>query len=178
MATLLQSLPYKEWIIGVGLDSDEHNNPPVKFAQVVRWAQAEGYLLTMPCEVDQQHAASHIWQAIRNIGLHRIDQDVNTIEDQQLCEEIKRRPLALTVCPLSNAYMSDSSKAEAIKTLLAQGIRVTVNSDNVAYFVGYMTENLLRVQKEARSRPGRTSPAGRVRLARAPGCRVSPGTSM
>ena len=149
MATLLQSLPYKEWIIGVGLDSDEQNNPPVKFAQVFRRAQAEGYFLTMHCDVDQQDAVNHIWQAIRDIGVHRIDHGVNALEDQQLCDEIKRRSLALTVCPISNAYVSDSSKAEVIKAMLAQGIRVTVNSDDPAYFVGYMTENLLRVQKEA-----------------------------
>ena len=149
MATLLQSLPYKEWIIGVGLDSAEHNNPPVKFAQVFRRAQAEGYFLTMYCDVDQQDAVKHIWQAIRDIGVHRIDHGVNALEDQQLCDEIKRRSLALTVGPISNASVSDSSKAEVIKVMLAQGKRVTVNSDAPAYFVGYMTENLLRVQKEA-----------------------------
>ena len=96
MATLLQSLPYKEWIIGVGLDSDELNNPPVKFAQVFRRAQAEGYLLTMHCDVDQQDAVNHIWKAIRDIGVQRIDHGVNAHEDQQLCDEIKRRSLALT----------------------------------------------------------------------------------
>jgi adenine deaminase len=81
-------------------------------------------------------------------GVQRIGHGVNALEDQQLCDEIKRRSLALTVCPISNAYVSDSSKAEAIKTMLAQGMRVTVDFDDLAYFVGYMTENLLRVQKE------------------------------
>ena len=103
----------------------------------------------MHCDVDQQHAVNHLWQAIRNIGVQRIDHGGNALEDQQLCDEIKRRSLALTVCPISNAYVSDSSKAEAIKTMLAQGMRVTVDFDDPAYFVGYMTENLLRVQKEA-----------------------------
>jgi adenosine deaminase len=86
---------------------------------------------------------------VRNTGVQCIDHGVNALQDEHLCEEIKRWSLALTVCPISNAHVSDNSKAEAIKTMLAQGIRVTVNSDDPAYFAGYMTENLLRVQKEA-----------------------------
>jgi adenosine deaminase len=148
MTTLLQSLPYKEWIIGVGLDSDEQNNPPSKFAPVFKRARAEGYLLTMHCDVDQQDSVSHIWQAVRDIGVHRIDHGVNALEDKQLCEEIKRRALALTVCPLSNAYAAGGAKSEAIAAMLEAGMRVTVNSDDPAYFPGYMNENLLRVQQE------------------------------
>lgn len=149
MATLLQSLPYKEWIIGVGLDSDEKNNPPLKFAKVFQRARAEGYLLTMHCDVDQQGSVGHIWQTIRDIGVNRIDHGVNSLEDANLCEEIKRRSLALTVCPISNAYVTDGSKAEAIAEMLRRGMRVTVNSDDPAYFPGYMNENLMRVQEEA-----------------------------
>ena len=148
MTTLLQSLPYKGWIVGVGLDSDEKNNPPVKFANVFKRAKEEGYLLTMHCDVDQRNSVSHIWQAIRDIGVNRVDHGVNALEDEQLCEEIKRRSLALTVCPISNAYVTDGSKSEAIKAMLDKGMRVAVNSDDPAYFPGYMTENLMRVQKE------------------------------
>lgn len=148
MTTLLQSLPYKGWIVGVGLDSDEKNNPPVKFANVFKRAKEEGYLLTMHCDVDQRNSVSHIWQAIRDIGVNRVDHGVNALEDEQLCEEIKRRSLALTVCPISNSYVTDGSKSEAIKAMLDKGMRVTVNSDDPAYFPGYMTENLMRVQKE------------------------------
>lgn len=149
MTALLQSLPYKEWIIGVGLDSDEKNNPPSKFSQVFHRARAEGYLLTMHCDVDQQNSVSHIWQAVRDIGVMRIDHGVNALEDELLCEEIKRRAVTLTVCPISNAYVSDGSKAEAIAAMLDAGMRVTVNSDDPAYFPGYMNENLIRVQKDA-----------------------------
>ena len=148
MTTLLQSLPYKEWIIGVGLDSDEKNNPPLKFAQVFQRARAEGYLLTMHCDVDQQGAVSHIWQAVRDIGVNRIDHGVNAIEDKNLCDEIKRRSLALTICPISNAYVVDGTKSEVIAAMLEAGMRVTVNSDDPAYFPGYMNENLIRLQKE------------------------------
>jgi adenine deaminase len=148
MATLLQSLPYKEWIIGVGLDSDEQNNPPSKFARVFRRARAEGYLLTMHCDVDQQNSVSHIWQAVRDIGVNRIDHGVNALEDQELGAEIKRRSLVLTVCPISNAYATGGAKAEAIAAMLEAGLRVTVNSDDPAYLPGYMNENLLWVQQE------------------------------
>ena len=148
MTTLLQSLPYKEWIIGVGLDSDEKNNPPLKFAKVFQRARAEGYLLTMHCDVNQQDSVSHIWQVVRDIGVNRIDHGVNAIEDKNLCEEIKRRSLALTICPISNAYVVDGTKSEVIAAMLEAGMRVTVNSDDPAYFPGYMNENLIRVQEE------------------------------
>ena len=148
MTTLLQSLPYKEWIIGVGLDSDEKNNPPLKFAQVFQRARAEGYLLTMHCDVDQQDSVSHIWQAVRDIGVNRIDHGVNAIEDKNLCDEIKRRSLALTICPISNAYVVDGTMSQVIAAMLEAGMRVTVNSDDPAYFPGYMNENLIRLQKE------------------------------
>ena len=148
MSTLLQSLPYKEWIIGVGLDSDEKNNPPIKFAQVFKRAREEGYLLTMHCDADQQNSVSHIWQAVRDIGVNRIDHGVNALEDKQLCDEIKRRSLALTVCPISNSYVTNGAKSEAIAAMLEAGMRVTVNSDDPAYFPGYMNENLIRVQQD------------------------------
>jgi adenosine deaminase len=148
MTTLLQSLPYKEWIIGVGLDSDEKNNPPLKFAKVFKRAREEGYLLTMHCDVDQENSVSHIWQTVRDIGVDRIDHGVNSLEDRKLCDEIKRRQLALTVCPISNAYVTDSAKSQAIAAMLEAGMRVTVNSDDPAYFPGYMTENLQRVWKD------------------------------
>ena len=149
MATLLESLPYKQWIVGVGLDSDEKNNPPVKFKTVFQRAREEGYLLTMHCDVDQQDSVAHIWQCLRDIDVARIDHGVNSLEDARLCEEIKRRSLALTVCPISNSYVTDGTKAVAIKTMLERGMRVTVNSDDPAYFPGYMTENLIAVQEEA-----------------------------
>jgi adenosine deaminase len=149
MATLLESLPYKQWIVGVGLDSDEKNNPPVKFRNVFRRAREEGYLLTMHCDVDQQDSVGHIWQCLRDIDVGRIDHGVNALEDAKLCAEIKRRGLALTVCPISNSYVTDGTKAAAVKTMLDRGMRVTVNSDDPAYFPGYVTENLIAVQEEA-----------------------------
>ncbi len=148
MTALLQSLPYKEWIIGVGLDSDERNNPPMKFEKVFQRAREEGYLLTVHCDVNQQGSIQHIWQAVNDIGADRLDHGVNAIEDKALCEEIKKRSLALTMCPISNAYVVGGTKADVLDKMLDLGMRVTVNSDDPAYFSGYMNENLIRVQEE------------------------------
>ena len=111
MATLEQSLPYRDWIVGVGLDSDEKGNPPIKFKEVFARARAEGYRLTMHCDVDQENSTRHIWQTVRDIGVDRIDHGVNALEDTALCDEIVQRDLALTVCPISNGCITESLKA-------------------------------------------------------------------
>jgi adenosine deaminase len=148
MATLLDSLPYKQWIVGVGLDSDEHGNPPAKFAAVFARARAEGYLLTMHCDVNQADSVAHIWDCVNLIDVARIDHGVNSLEDPALCDAIRDRGIALTVCPISNAFVTDNSQFAAIETMLERGIRVTLNSDDPAYFDGYMNENFALVQRE------------------------------
>ena len=84
-----------DWIIGVGLDSDERGNPPLKFKDVFARAREEGYHLTMHCDVNQEDSVGHIWDAINEIGVERIDHGVNSLEDEALIAEIKRRDLAL-----------------------------------------------------------------------------------
>ena len=148
MATLLESLPYKEWIIGVGLDSDERNNPPVKFREVFARAREEGYLLTMHCDVDQDNSTGHIRQCIEEIGVDRIDHGVNALDELALCDMARTRGLGFTVCPVSNACVTGDTKSRQIARMLDLGLRVTVNSDDPAYFGGYMTENLLAVEHE------------------------------
>ena len=149
MATLEQSLPYRDWIVGVGLDSDEKGNPPVKFRDVFARARAEGYRLTMHCDVDQENSVRHIWQTVRDIGVDRIDHGVNALEDEALCREIVERGLALTVCPVSNRCITGSLKALEVRRMLEIGMRATVNSDDPAYFQGYIHENLVATQEEA-----------------------------
>ena len=146
---LRQAEPYREWILGVGLDSNEKENPPIKFRNVFADARGQGYKLTMHCDVDQENSVTHIWQCINEIGVNRIDHGVNALEDDALVEEILQRNLGLTVCPISNAYVTDGTKAPAIKAMLSKNLLVTINSDDPAYFPGYMNENLLRVQEEA-----------------------------
>lgn len=146
MATLMESLPYKDWIIGVGLDSDEKGNPPTKFTAVFEHARTEGYFLTMHCDVDQENATEHIRQCLDVIAVDRIDHGVNALDDEALLAEIRDRGLGLTVCPISNGWVTDGLKATEVRKLLDAGVKVTVNSDDPAYFGGYVTENLLAVQ--------------------------------
>jgi adenosine deaminase len=141
----MESLPYQEWIVGVGLDSDERGNPPVKFAAVFARARAEGYQLTMHCDVDQEDSVEHIRQCLDVIGVDRIDHGVNCLESEELQAEITARGLGLTVCPISNSYVRGSSWRDAVRQMLDRDLRVTVNSDDPAYFNGYVTENLLAV---------------------------------
>lgn len=148
MATLLESLPFKEWIIGVGLDSDERGNPPVKFAAVFARAREEGYRLTMHCDVNQQNSIDHIKQCLDRIGVERIDHGVNSLDDESVAAEVAKRGLALTVCPVSNAFVTDGTQAWAIKKMLERGMKVTLNSDDPAYFNAYLEENFRVVQKE------------------------------
>ena len=141
MATLMESLPYQDWIIGVGLDSDERDNPPSKFAAVFARARAEGYMLTMHCDIDQVGSIDNIRSALYDIGVDRIDHGTNIVEDPALVAEVKERGLGLTCCPVSNSFVTSDMKATEMVSLLRDGVRVTVNSDDPAYFGGYMTEN-------------------------------------
>jgi adenosine deaminase len=147
MATLLQSLPYRDWIVGVGLDSDERGNPPVKFAEVFRRARAEGFQLTMHCDVDQEGSVEHIRQSLEEIGVDRIDHGINVLDSEPLTALLERLGLGLTVCPLSNRWVAGDLKAAGIQRLLNRGIRVTVSSDDPAYFGGYVTDNLIATQQ-------------------------------
>jgi adenosine deaminase len=149
METLELALPFRTHLIGVGLDSDEKGNPPVKFAEVFARARSEGLRLTMHCDVDQEASTTHIRQCLDVIDVDRIDHGVNSLDDPALVDEIRRRDLALTVCPISNSYVAGSLKADGVKKMLDVGMRVTINSDDPAYFPGYMTENLLAVAQEA-----------------------------
>jgi adenine deaminase len=147
METLERSLPHRDLIVGVGLDSDEKGNPPVKFKDVFARARAEGFRLTMHCDVDQQDSVAHIWQCLQEIKVERIDHGVNSLEDESLIAEIRDRGLGLTVCPISNSFVCGDLRAKDIRTMLDGKMRVTVNSDDPAYFGGYVTENILATQE-------------------------------
>jgi adenosine deaminase len=149
LETLEQSLPHKDGIIGVGLDSDERGNPPTKFKEVFARARDAGYRLTMHCDVDQENSVDHIWQCLNEIGVERIDHGVNALEDDALIEEIKSRGLGLTVCPISNGYVTDGLKSDEVKRMLDRGVRVTINSDDPAYFLAYVNENLIALHEAA-----------------------------
>ena len=143
------ALPYRAWIIGVGLDSDEKDNPPAKFAAVFRRARAEGFKLTMHCDVNQQDIVPHIRECLELIEVDRIDHGLNALDDPALLDGIRRRGLGLTICPISNRFVVQSLTGAEIRRLLDAGIRVTINSDDPAYFRGYMNENLAALQEDA-----------------------------
>ena len=149
MATLMEALPYKDSIIGVGLDSDERGNPPSKFAAVFARARSEGFMLTMHCDIDQIDSIEHIRQAIEEIGVDRIDHGTNIVESPALVDEVKRRGIGLTCCPMSNSFVTADMKATEMVQLLRDGVKVTVNSDDPAYFGGYMTENYAALANHA-----------------------------
>jgi adenosine deaminase len=145
MATLSESVPYADKIIGIGLDSDERGNPPSKFAAVFARARAEGYRLTMHCDVDQEDAVGHIWQALDDIGVERIDHGVNCLEDAALVARLAADRIGLTVCPVSNGWVTNSRKVPELKAMLEASLLATVNSDDPAYFAAYVNENFQAV---------------------------------
>jgi adenosine deaminase len=148
METLLLALPYKHWLVGVGLDSDEKDNPPLKFAAVFALARSEGLKLTMHCDVNQKNTLVHIGQVLNDIRVDRIDHGVNSLEDPALCEVIRERGLGLTVCPVSNRFCVQDLTATHIRRMLLLDMRATVNSDDPAYFRAYMNENLHALHEE------------------------------
>ncbi|HEY0685947.1 MAG TPA: adenosine deaminase [Steroidobacter sp.] len=148
LQTLRQALPYQDWIVGVGLDSDEKDNPPVKFAEAFSRARDAGLRLTMHCDVNQQNTLLHIRQCLETIGVDRIDHGVNSLEDPALCDIIRERSLGLTVCPVSNRFVVQSLTAAEIRRMLDLGLRATINSDDPAYFRAYLNENLLALHQD------------------------------
>ena len=146
MQTLKQSLPYKDWIVAVGLDSSEVGNPPEKFSAVFDEARAQG-LLTV-AHAGEEGPPEYVWQALDLLQARRIDHGVRCEGDARLVERLTKEQIPLTVCPLSNVKLRgfESMEEHNLKRLMDQGLCVTVNSDDPAYFGGYMTENYLAVQ--------------------------------
>ncbi|MEM7280942.1 MAG: adenosine deaminase, partial [Pseudomonadota bacterium] len=148
MEHLDMALPHRNRIIGVGLDSDEKDNPPIKFADVFQKARDHGFKLTMHCDVNQKDIVSHMWECLNDIKVDRIDHGVNCLEDETMCKEISRRGLGLTVCPVSNRFVVQSLTANEIRNMLDKGIKATINSDDPAYFRAYMNDNFVALQEE------------------------------
>lgn len=145
---LKQAEPYRDWIVGIGLDSDEKDNPPIKFREVYEDARKQGYRLTAHCDPDQENSVANIWEALTVLGVERIDHGTNALEDPSLIEELATRKIGLTVCPVSNKAIVQDSKSRELKALLDKGIPVTVNTDDPAYFLAYVTDNLKTAQAD------------------------------
>ncbi len=139
--TLEQALPYKDTIVAVGLDSAEQGNPPSKFKAVFDKAKAEGFLTV--AHAGEEGPPEYIWEAINLLDVSRIDHGVRSMEDPKLLDYLAKQQIPLTVCPLSNVELKvfDSMAEHNLKQLLNLNICATVNSDDPAYFGGYVAQN-------------------------------------
>ncbi|AXH11983.1 adenosine deaminase [Halarcobacter bivalviorum] len=143
--TLEQSLDFKEDIIGVGLDSSELGNPPKKFEKVFNKAKEYGYKLV--AHAGEEADVSYINEALNLLHIERIDHGVQAIHSETLMQRLKEKQIPLTVCPNSNIELKvfDSYKEHNIKKLLDYGLNITVNSDDPAYFKGYLNQNFFNL---------------------------------
>jgi adenosine deaminase len=147
MTTLEQALPHKERIRAVGLDSSEVGHPPSKFTEVFDRARAEGFLTV--AHAGEEGPPEYIWEALDLLKVERIDHGVRSLEDPALIERLATEQTPLTVCPLSNFKLRvfDKLQDHNLKQLLDAGLCATINSDDPAYFGGYVGENFLQTQQ-------------------------------
>ena len=140
-ATLEQALPYRSQFIGVGLDSSERGHPPEKFARV--YARCRELGLRLVAHAGEEGPPAYVWSALDVLHVERIDHGVRSIEDPVLMARLAASRMPLTVCPLSNVKLCvyDTMAAHQLPALLAAGLCVTINSDDPAYFGGYMNQN-------------------------------------
>ncbi|MDC4232834.1 adenosine deaminase [Actinomyces sp. B33] len=150
METLRAALPYADMFIGVGLDSDERDNPPEKFAEVFDLARENGLRVTMHCDIDQVGSIDNIRRALTELGAERLDHGTNIVEDDSLVEFVRDRGIGLTCCPMSNSFVTEDMKGAQIVDLMRRGVNVTVNSDDPAYFGGYVADNYLALAEHCR----------------------------
>jgi adenosine deaminase len=145
--TLDRALAFKDKIVGVGLDSSELGNPPSKFARVFRRARDEGFFLT--AHAGEEGPAAYVWEALDVLGVGRIDHGNHALDDAALVGRLARERIALTVCPLSNLRLRviDDLGRHPLRQMMDKGLLVTVNSDDPAYFGGYVNENYRAVSR-------------------------------
>lgn len=139
--TLQDAKPYYEMITAVGLDSSELGHPPEKFARVFEQVRNLGFQVV--AHAGEEGPADYIWQAVEVLKVDRIDHGIRCMEDPELLALLKDRQIPLTVCPLSNVKLqvTPDIRTHTILKLLAEGVVVTVNSDDPTYFGGYLNEN-------------------------------------
>lgn len=147
LATLAEAEPWLDRIAGVGLDSSEVGHPPSKFARVFAEARAKG--LKLVAHAGEEGPPEYVWEALNLLQIDRIDHGNRALEDGKLVERIVADGQTLTVCPLSNLKLCviDQIAASPIRRMLDLGIRATINSDDPAYFGGYVNANFHAVAK-------------------------------
>jgi adenine deaminase len=147
MRTLEEALPHRDAIAAVGLDSSELGHPPAKFSEVFARARREGF--SAVAHAGEEGPPSYIYEALDILKVRRVDHGVRCEEVPELVERLARERVPLTVCPLSNVKLKvfEQIQSHNLKRLLERGVCVTVNSDDPAYFGGYMLENYLAVER-------------------------------
>ena len=145
LETLDSAMAYRDRIAGVGLDSSERGNPPGKFREAFRRARSAGFIAV--AHAGEEGPAEYVREALELLEVVRIDHGNNALDDAGLVAELARRRIPLTVCPLSNVKLCvvDDITAHPLKRMLDLGLFVTVNSDDPAYFGGYVDENYIAV---------------------------------
>jgi adenine deaminase len=146
-ATVEQALPYRDTIVGVGLDSSERGHPPSKFARVFARCRELGWRVV--AHAGEEGPPAYITEALDILKAERIDHGVRCLEDPAVVARLAAEQIPLTVCPLSNVKLRvfPSLEQHNLRQLMAAGLRVTVNSDDPAYFGGYVNENYRAVQR-------------------------------
>jgi len=145
--TLDEALPWRDRIIGVGLDSSEKGHPPSKFQRV--FARAKGLGLRAVAHAGEEGPAEYVREALDLLKVDRIDHGNRSLDDPELVARLAREKMPLTLCPLSNlrlCVVTDMAQ-HPLKRMLAAGLRATINSDDPAYFGGYITQNYLAAQQ-------------------------------
>lgn len=142
--TLEEARPYRGWISGIGLDSSELGHPPSKFERVFKQAAEEGYLLM--AHAGEEGPSAYIREALDLLKVIRIDHGNRCLDDDSLVQELVKRQIPLTLCPLSNLELKviQDLSDHPVKRMLEKGLLATIHSDDPAYFGGYMHENYLR----------------------------------
>jgi adenosine deaminase len=145
--TLDAALPYRDRIVGVGLDSSEKGHPPSKFKHVFARARDAGFFLT--AHAGEEGPASYVWEALDVLGVGRIDHGNRAMDDESLVGRLEREKMALTVCPLSNLRLRvvNDLTHHPLRHMLDKGLRATVNSDDPAYFGGYVNQNYTAISE-------------------------------
>ena len=143
LETLRSLVPFRPWLGAVGLDSSEAGNPPSKFKAVFDEAREENFRVV--AHAGEEGPAAYISEALDLLGAQRIDHGVRCVEDEALMQRLIREQIPLTVCPLSNIKLRvfASMAQHNLGTLLQRGLVVTINSDDPAYFGGYVGDNYL-----------------------------------
>ena len=141
MATLEEALAFQKLITAVGLDSSERGFPPDKFTAVFDLARRKGFKVV--AHAGEEGPPEYIWQALKLLKAERIDHGIRCVEDPVLVDHLVKNQIPLTVCPMSNVKLGvfDDMKHHNLKQMLDLGLCVTVNSDDPAYFGGYIEEN-------------------------------------